>query len=200
MAGRRGQVLALPGPGKRAIPAPKVLVLSGPNLQLLGLREPEIYGTTTLAQIHARLTQVAEQHSGSIEARQSNNEGDLVTWLGEAKAQGFSGVLINPGAYTHTSIALLDAAKASGLPVVEVHLSNPDARESFRRKSFIARGCLARVAGFGPVSYELALLGLIAHLQGVPSPARRDASVRPLPKPKLGPRSTPPSRKPQGRL
>jgi 3-dehydroquinate dehydratase II len=200
MAGRRGLVLPLPGPGRRTTASPRVLIVSGPNLQLLGTREPEVYGTTTLAQLHTRLSQVAEQHGGSIEARQSNHEGDLVSWVGEARAGGFSGVVINPGAYTHTSIALLDAVKAADIPVVEVHLSNPDAREGFRRKSYLARACLARVAGFGPISYELGLIGLIAHLKGAPNPTRRDASVRTLPKPKLGPRAAPTSRRPQGRL
>lgn len=142
----------------------RILVLSGPNLQLLGRREPEIYGTTTLAQIHDRLNEIAKPRGVAIDARQSNHEGDLVTWLGESKIDGFNGVLINPGAFTHTSIALLDAAKACALPVIEVHLSNPDARENFRRRSWIARACLGRVAGFGPRSYELALQGMFDHL------------------------------------
>lgn len=142
----------------------RILVLSGPNLQLLGHREPSIYGTTTLREIHEQLARVAGELGASLEARQSNHEGELVTWLGEAGRDGFSGVLINPGGYTHTSVALLDAAKASGLPVIEVHLSNPDARESFRRRSYVARGCLGRVAGFGPLSYELGLRGLLRHL------------------------------------
>lgn len=141
-----------------------ILVLSGPNLQLLGHREPSIYGTTTLREIHEQLARVAGELGASLEARQSNHEGELVTWLGEAGRDGFSGVVINPGGYTHTSVALLDAAKASGLPVIEVHLSNPDARESFRRRSYVARGCLGRVAGFGPLSYELGLRGLLRHL------------------------------------
>lgn len=142
----------------------RILVLSGPNLQLLGHREPSIYGTTTLREIHEQLARVAGELGASLEARQSNHEGELVTWLGEAGRDGFSGVVINPGGYTHTSVALLDAAKASGLPVIEVHLSNPDARESFRRRSYVARGCLGRVAGFGPLSYELGLRGLLRHL------------------------------------
>lgn len=147
---------------------PRVLVVSGPNLQLLGTREPAIYGTTTLAQIHAHLARVGEQLGFEVEARQSNHEGDLVTWVGEARLGGFVGVVINPGGYTHTSVALLDAIKASGLPVVEVHLSNPDAREPFRRRSYAARGCLGRVAGFGARSYELGLRGLIEHLTQSP--------------------------------
>ncbi len=102
--------------------------------------------------------------------RQSNHEGDLVGWLNRAGEDGFAGVLLNAGAYTHTSIALFDAIKAGGAPVIEVHLSNPDAREVFRRRSRIAPACLARVAGFGARSYTLALAGLLDHL-GHPAPA-----------------------------
>jgi 3-dehydroquinate dehydratase II len=96
--------------------------------------------------------------------RQSNHEGDLVSWIGAARDDGFAGVVLNAGAYTHTSIAVLDAIKASGIPVIEVHLSNPDAREPFRRRSVIAPACLGRVAGFGPWSYVLGLEGLLHHL------------------------------------
>ncbi|MCS6899801.1 MAG: type II 3-dehydroquinate dehydratase [Myxococcales bacterium] len=142
----------------------RVLVVSGPNLQLLGQREPALYGTTTLAEIHARLQRIAAEAQTEIDARQSNHEGDLITWIGEAAQHRFSGVILNPGGYTHTSVALLDAIRACHLPVVEVHLSNPDAREPFRRRSYTARGCLGRVAGFGPYSYELALRGLLLHL------------------------------------
>ena len=172
MIGRRGEVVTLP----RREP-PRILVVSGPNLQLLGTREPEVYGTTTLADIHARLTEVAKGHGATIEARQSNAEGDLVTWIGEAGRDGFHGVLVNPGAYTHTSIALFDAAKASGVPLVEVHLSNPDAREAFRRQSYIARAAVGRVAGFGWRSYELGLLGLLAQL-GSPPPRSRGSRAK----------------------
>lgn len=140
---------------------PRVLVVSGPNLQLLGTREPEIYGHATLADIHARLTLVAEGRGRAVEARQSNHEGDLVTWTGEAGREGFVGVVLNPGGYTHTSVAIHDAIKASGLPVVEVHLSHLDAREAFRRRSRVAPACVARVSGFGALSYELGLLGLL---------------------------------------
>jgi 3-dehydroquinate dehydratase-2 len=143
----------------------RVLVLSGPNLQLLGAREPALYGSSTLAEIHERLLNLGGAEGAEVEARQSNHEGDLVTWLGEAARDGFHGVVINPGAYTHTSVALLDAARASGLPVIEVHLSNPDAREPFRRRTLVGRACLGRVAGFGPLSYELGLLGLLRHLR-----------------------------------
>ncbi len=99
-----------------------------------------------------------------MECRQSNQEGDLVTWIGRAGEDGYAGVVLNAGAYTHTSIAILDAIKASGVPVVEVHLSNPEAREVFRHKSVIARGCVAKVSGFGALSYELGLRGLCARL------------------------------------
>ena len=142
----------------------RVRVVSGPNLQLLGEREPTVYGTTTLDLIHVTLTGLAAARGASLEVRQSNHEGDLITWVGEAGRDGFDGIVLNPGGYTHTSIALLDAVRASGRPVIEVHLSNPEAREGFRRRSYVARGCLGRVAGFGPRSYELGLLGLLDHL------------------------------------
>ncbi len=139
----------------------RVLCLSGPNLQLLGTREPSVYGSETLAEIHARLEGRARALGVEIDARQTNHEGVLVDWIGDATKGGFAGLLFNPGAYTHTSIALLDALRATGLPCVEVHLSNPDAREPFRRRSYVARVCIARVAGFGADSYELALDGLV---------------------------------------
>lgn len=142
----------------------RVLCISGPNLQLLGTREPEVYGTVTLAEIHARIAARGKQLGADIDARQTNHEGTIVDWIGEARADGFGGILLNPGAYTHTSIAIHDALKAVGLPCVEVHLSNPDAREPFRRRSRVARACLGRVAGFGADSYELALDGLVRAL------------------------------------
>ncbi len=142
----------------------KVLCLSGPNLQLLGTREPHIYGKETLADIHARLAARARELGAEVDARQTNHEGTLVDWIGAAPEGGFRGLLFNPGAYTHTSIALYDALKAVALPCVEVHLSNPDAREAFRRRSRVAPACLGRVAGFGAESYLLALDGLVRHL------------------------------------
>ena len=141
-----------------------LLAVSGPNLQLLGKREPDIYGTTTLAQIHRALVKRGRELNARVVTRQSNIEGELVTWVGEA-GSAFDGILINPGAYTHTSIALLDAISASELPTIEVHLSNPDAREAFRRRSRIAQACLGRIAGFGPLSYTLALEGLVRMLE-----------------------------------
>jgi 3-dehydroquinate dehydratase-2 len=145
-------------------PAARVLVLSGPNLQLLGTREPHIYGSTTLAQIHAQLAARAEERGASVECRQSNHEGELLDWIG-AMPGSFDGLLLNAGAYTHTSYALRDAIKGVGLPCIEVHLSNPEAREPFRRRSRIAPVCVAKVAGFGARSYLLALDGLLDHLR-----------------------------------
>ena len=142
----------------------RVLSISGPNLQLLGTREPEIYGTETLADIHARLDARAHELGVAFVGRQTNHEGEIVTWIGEAPGQ-FDGILLNPGAYTHTSIAIYDALRATGIPCVEVHLSNPDARESFRRRSRVAPACLGRVAGFGGESYLLALAGLVTSLK-----------------------------------
>lgn len=141
-----------------------VLVLSGPNLQLLGTREPSIYGRDTLATIHARLAAEAEERGATVDCRQSNHEGELCDWLGEAPARGVAGVLINAGAYTHTSLALYDAIRSIKLPTVEVHLSNPEAREAYRHESKIAPACLGKVAGFGANSYSLGLRALLEHL------------------------------------
>ncbi len=143
--------------------APRVLCISGPNLQLLGTREPEVYGRATLGELHARLDARAKALGFAVDARQTNHEGTIVDWIGASRAEGFAGLLLNPGAYTHTSIAILDALRAVALPCVEVHLSNPDAREPFRRRSYVARACVARVSGFGAESYTLALEGL-AHV------------------------------------
>jgi 3-dehydroquinate dehydratase-2 len=145
--------------------AMRVLVLSGPNLDRLGKREPSIYGTATLADIHRVVEDTARQHGVEVVCSQSNHEGDLVTAIGSAQDDGFDGIVLNAGAYTHQSIAILDAIKASGLPAVEVHLSHIDAREPFRRRSRIAAACIGRVSGFGPTSYVLGLLGLLAHLR-----------------------------------
>jgi 3-dehydroquinate dehydratase-2 len=139
----------------------RILCISGPNLQLLGVREPAVYGSETLADIHARLEARARVLGVAVDARQTNHEGTIVDWIGDAPKDGFAGMILNPGAYTHTSIAILDALRATGVPCVEVHLSNPDAREPFRRRSYVARVCVARVAGFGADGYELALDGLV---------------------------------------
>lgn len=140
------------------------MVLSGPNLHRLGKREPAIYGSNTLQDVHRMVEERAVTRGAAAECRQSNHEGDLIQWIGDAEDEGFAGVLINPGAYTHTSYALYDAIRGSGLPVVEVHISNPDAREPFRRESKVAPACLGRVAGFGVRSYVLALDGLLDSL------------------------------------
>src|SRR5262249_20769099 len=129
--------------GRARMSATRILCISGPNLQLLGTREPEVYGHETLAQIHARLEARAKSLRVELDARQTNHEGQIVDWIGTAPADGFAGLLLNPGAYTHTSIAILDAVRAVGLPCVEVHLSNPDAREPLRRRSYLARACIA---------------------------------------------------------
>jgi len=134
-----------------------VLVLNGPNLNLLGKREPGIYGSATLDDIAAALSRRAEELGIMIETRQSNHEGVLVDWLHEARARDAHAVLLNAGAYTHTSVALLDAIRAIALPVIEVHLSNPHAREEFRHKSWIGLAAKGTIAGFGPDSYLLAL-------------------------------------------
>lgn len=134
-----------------------VYVLNGPNLNLLGTREPEIYGSQTLDDIGALLAARGEELGIAIDMRQSNHEGHLVDWLHEARAEGASAVLLNAGAYTHTSVALLDAIRAIGLPVIEVHLSNPHTRESFRHTSWVGMAAKGTIAGFGADSYLLAL-------------------------------------------
>ncbi len=147
-----------------ATAGPRVLVLSGPNLQLLGTREPEIYGRETLADIHERLVARGKELGVHVSARQSNHEGQLCDWIGEARG-AFEGILLNGAAYTHTSLALFDALKAVGLPCVEVHISNPEAREAYRHTSKIAPACIAKVSGFGADSYVLALEGLVRWLE-----------------------------------
>ena len=139
------------------MPDTKILVLHGPNLNLLGSREPEIYGRDTLADIDARLAALAAELGVVVEARQSNHEGELVTWIQQAGAEGFQAVIINAGAYTHTSVAVRDALAAGGLPAIEVHLSNIHKREDFRRTSLISEVVVGQIAGFGPRSYLLAL-------------------------------------------
>lgn len=134
-----------------------VFVLNGPNLNLLGLREPEIYGSDTLDDIAGMLEDRARELGLQIDLRQSNHEGHLVDWLHEAQAEGAKAVLLNAGAYTHTSIALHDAIKAVKTPVIEVHLSNPHTREDFRHLSYVGRAARGTVAGFGALSYLVAL-------------------------------------------
>lgn len=140
----------------------RVLVLNGPNLNLLGQREPEIYGRTTLADIEARVRELAAKMGVEVEFRQSNWEGQLVDWIHEARGI-FAGIVLNAGAYTHTSIALRDAIAAAGVPTVEVHLSNVHAREEFRHRSLIAPVCRGVIAGFGVMSYLLGLEAAIVN-------------------------------------
>lgn len=134
-----------------------VFVLNGPNLNLLGLREPHIYGTTTLDDIAGMLEDRGRELGYDIDMRQSNHEGHLIDWLHEAQAEGARAVLLNAGGYTHTSIALYDAIKAITVPVIEVHLSNPKAREPFRHHSYVGLAAAKTVEGHGARSYLIAL-------------------------------------------
>ncbi len=134
-----------------------VYVLNGPNLNLLGLREPEIYGSTTLDEIAGMLEDRARELGLAIDMRQTNHEGMLVDWLHEAQAHGARAILLNAAAYTHTSIALLDAIKAITIPVIEVHLSDPKTREDFRHLSYVGMAAAATVEGHGSDSYRMAL-------------------------------------------
>lgn len=142
---------------------PRILVLNGPNLNLLGEREPEVYGHSTLDDIVSDLVERAAGVGATIRHVQSNSEGALVDALHDARTEA-DGVVFNPGAYTHTSVALRDAISAIGIPVVETHLSNVHAREDFRQSSLLSAVCLGVIGGFGPHSYTLALDALLRHL------------------------------------
>jgi 3-dehydroquinate dehydratase-2 len=142
----------------------RILVIHGPNLNLLGTREPHIYGTTTLAEIDDGLRAQATAAGVELEAAQSNSEGDIVGRIQEARG-GFDGILINPGAYSHTSYAIRDALDAVNVPAVEVHLSNVHRREEFRHKLVTAGACVGAVLGFGARSYTVALDALLGHLR-----------------------------------
>ncbi|MFM8542318.1 MAG: type II 3-dehydroquinate dehydratase [Chakrabartia sp.] len=136
---------------------PVIYVLNGPNLNLLGTREPDVYGSDTLDDIVGQLEDQAQALGVAVDIRQSNHEGHLIDWLHEAQASGAKAVLLNAGAYTHSSIAIHDAIKAITVPVIEVHLSNPHRRDAFRHKSFVGEAAVGTVSGFGAMSYTLAL-------------------------------------------
>jgi len=142
----------------------KILVINGPNINMLGIREPEKYGHKSMDDINAELTEIAANLNIEIDFYQSNSEGEIVTKI-QQSADEFSGIVINPAAYTHTSIAIRDAISAVKIPAVEVHLSNIHAREEFRAKSFIAPVCVGQICGFGENSYKLGLKGLVNYLK-----------------------------------
>src|SRR5262249_13112984 len=140
--------------------AKTVYVLNGPNLNMLGKREPKIYGRSTLKDVEALCRKTAADHKLAVEFRQSNHEGELVDWIQEAGAKKAVGVVLNPGAYTHTSVAIHDAIKAVSVPVIEVHVSNIHAREDFRHTSYVSPVAKAMICGFGVSGYALAIAGL----------------------------------------
>jgi 3-dehydroquinate dehydratase-2 len=144
--------------------ATTVYVLNGPNLNLLGTREPDVYGRTTLKDVEAMCRDAGRRHGFDIVFHQSNHEGALVDWVQEARAKGAAGIVINPAAYTHTSIAILDAVLAADIPTIEVHISNVHARDAFRRHSYISPAAKAVICGFGVNGYVLAIDGLAAVL------------------------------------
>jgi 3-dehydroquinate dehydratase-2 len=141
----------------------KILVLNGPNLNLLGSRQPEIYGKLSLAQIEKKVRSLAQELKLEIDFRQSNSEGELVTWIQQAAGK-FGAIVINPAAYTHTSLALRDAITAIGIPTIEIHISNIHKREQFRHHSYIAEVAVGQIAGFGVDSYLLGLRAAVAQL------------------------------------
>ena len=146
----------------------KILIIHGPNLQLLGQREKDIYGTTTLEEINKRLKSIASPHKVDLKILQTNHEGEIVEAIGQSKANKFDAIVINPAAYTHTSVAIRDAVAAVDIPTIEVHISNIYAREEFRHTSLIAPVCRGQVTGFGVNSY---LLGLQAAIDLIQSPS-----------------------------
>ena len=146
------------------VPALRILVLNGPNLQLLGRRSPDVYGAMTLADVETLIQREAGGLDSMVECRQSNHEGDLVDWLGQTPGQ-FDGVVMNPGAYTHTSVAIRDAIEGAGTPAIEVHISNIHAREEFRHRSLTAGVCVGQICGLGVNGYCLALRALAESLR-----------------------------------
>jgi 3-dehydroquinate dehydratase-2 len=139
----------------------KILLLNGPNLNLLGTRQPEIYGKLTLVQIKKKVLSLAKELGVEVDFRQSNNEGELITWIQQAAGK-FAALIINPAAYTHTSLAMRDAISAVGIPTIEIHLSNIHKREQFRHHSFIAEVAAGQITGFGADSYLLGLRAVVA--------------------------------------
>lgn len=144
---------------------PRILVIHGPNLDLLGQREPGIYGDVTIASIEARLAELAREHGVELECFQSNHEGEIVTRIGRSHGHA-DAIVINPAAYTHTSVAIRDAVAAAGVPTVEVHLSNVHAREEFRHRSLVAPVAKGQISGFGAQSYELGFLAALRLAKG----------------------------------
>lgn len=142
--------------------AKTIYVLNGPNLNLLGTREPQIYGAETLKDVEALCRKTAKRHGFAVEFRQSNIEGEIVTWIQEAGRAKAAGIAINPAGYTTTSVAILDAILAAKIPVVEIHITNIHAREEFRHHSYVSKGAKAVICGFGIAGYALAIDGLAA--------------------------------------
>jgi 3-dehydroquinate dehydratase-2 len=147
----------------------KLLFLNGPNLNLLGQREPQVYGRTTLGEIEAGVRKRAAELKAEVDFRQTNLEGELVTWIQEAKGQ-CDVIVLNAAAYTHTSVALRDVIAAVGVPTIEIHLSNTHSREPFRHHSFIAPVCIGQIAGFGPNSYVLAVEAAVTVFERAKNP------------------------------
>jgi len=144
---------------------PSILVVQGPNLNLLGSREPEVYGKTTLKDIHRKLEQLAKSHAVSLDTFQSNHEGELIDRIQKAKQDGVDFIIINPGAFTHTSVALRDVLAGVAIPFIEVHLSNIHQREEFRKHSYLSDIAIGVICGLGALGYELAMTAAIARVQ-----------------------------------
>ena len=144
---------------------PSILVVHGPNLNLLGSREPEVYGKTTLEDIHRKLEQLAKSHAVSLDTFQSNHEGELIDRIQKAKQDGVDFIIINPGAFTHTSVALRDVLAGVAIPFIEVHLSNIHQREEFRKHSYLSDIAIGVICGLGALGYELAMTAAIARVQ-----------------------------------